>query len=71
METEHRLQQALDEVMAHCTTFIIAQRISSVLAADQILVLDRGRIVAQGRHAELLATSPLYQEIYRSQLGGK
>jgi ATP-binding cassette subfamily B multidrug efflux pump len=69
METEQRLQQALDELMAHCTTFIIAQRINSVLQADQILVLDRGRIVAQGPHAQLLATSPIYQEIYRSQLG--
>jgi ATP-binding cassette, subfamily B, multidrug efflux pump len=69
METEYRLQQALDALMAHCTTFIIAQRINSVLTADQILVLDSGRIVAQGAHRELLATSPIYQEIYRSQLG--
>ena len=51
------------------TTFIIAQRINSVLGADLILVLDRGRIVAQGKHHDLLASSPIYQEIYHSQLG--
>jgi ATP-binding cassette subfamily B protein len=69
METEFKIQQALDERLADTTTFIVAQRISSVLNADQILVLDRGRIVAQGGHAELLANSPIYQEIYHSQLG--
>ena len=69
METEFKIQQALDEQLSDTTTFIIAQRISSVLNADQILVLDRGRITAQGTHAELLASSPIYQEIYHSQLG--
>ena len=68
METEGRIQQALDQLMSHCTTFIIAQRISSVLNADQILVLERGRIAAQGTHQALLASSPIYQEIYHSQL---
>ena len=68
METEGRIQQALDQLMSHCTTFIIAQRISSVLNADQILVLERGRIAAQGTHQALLAGSPIYQEIYHSQL---
>jgi ATP-binding cassette subfamily B protein len=69
METEFKIQQALDEQLSATTTFIVAQRISSVLNADQILVLDRGRITAQGTHAELLASSPIYQEIYHSQLG--
>jgi ATP-binding cassette subfamily B protein len=69
LETEYRLQQALDSLMDHCTTFIVAQRINSVLNADQILVLDRGRIMAQGSHQQLLECSPIYQEIYRSQLG--
>lgn len=69
METEWVIQQALDELMGHCTTFIVAQRISSVLQADQIMVLDRGRVAAQGTHQELLASSPIYQEIYHSQLG--
>lgn len=68
-ETEIRLQQALEMLMAGRTTFIVAQRINSVLKADQILVLDGGRIVAQGNHRTLLATSPLYQEIYQSQIG--
>ncbi|MFN8488811.1 MAG: ABC transporter ATP-binding protein [Caldilineaceae bacterium] len=69
METEFRLQEALDKLMAGRTTFIVAQRINSVLNADQILVLDRGHVVAQGSHRQLLATSPIYQDIYRSQLG--
>lgn len=69
METEFNLQQALDDLQLNRTTFIIAQRITSVLRADQILVLDRGQIIANGTHHELLETSPLYQEIYHSQLG--
>lgn len=68
-DTEIRLQQAVETLMAGRTTFIVAQRINSVLKADQILVLDGGRIVAQGTHRELLAASPLYQEIYQSQIG--
>ncbi len=69
VETEARLQQALTSLMAGRTSFVIAQRISTVLAADRILVLDDGRIAAQGRHSDLLATSPIYREIYESQLG--
>lgn len=69
METEYLIQQALDEAMKDRTSFIIAQRISSVLHADQIVVLDRGRITAKGSHRELLETSPIYQEIFCSQLG--
>ncbi|MBX3000104.1 MAG: ABC transporter ATP-binding protein [Caldilineaceae bacterium] len=68
VETEAKIQEVLDQLMAETTTFIVAQRISSVLNADQILVLDQGQIVAQGRHGELLASSPIYQEIYQSQL---
>jgi len=68
-ETEVRLQVALEALMHGRTSFIVAQRISSVLKADQILVLDSGRIAAQGTHHELLAHSPIYQEIYYSQLG--
>lgn len=66
--TEARIQHALDHLMEGRTSFVIAQRISTVLNADQILVLDKGRIVARGRHAELMETSPAYVEIYRSQL---
>jgi len=73
IETEVRLQDALDRLIeesAHTTTrFIVAQRISTVLLADKILVLEGGRIVAMGTHAELQASSSVYQDIYRSQLG--
>jgi len=73
IETEVKLQDALDRLIAdsaHTTTrFIVAQRISTVLLADKILVLDKGQIAAMGTHEELLATSPIYQDIYRSQLG--
>ena len=69
METEHKIQTALEELAAERTTFIIAQRITSVLHADQILVLDQGRIAERGTHHELLASSRIYQEIYESQLG--
>jgi ATP-binding cassette subfamily B multidrug efflux pump len=68
METEFLIQEALDELMEGRTTFIIAQRLSSVLKADRIIILDRGRITAQGTHQELLESSPIYQEIYHSQL---
>jgi ATP-binding cassette subfamily B protein len=68
-ETEERIQEALVDWMAKRTTFIVAQRISSVLQADQIYILDAGRIAANGTHNELLTSSPLYQEIYASQLG--
>ena len=69
METEYKIQTALEELAAERTTFIIAQRITSVLHADQILVLDQGRIAERGTHHELLASSRIYQEIYESQLG--
>jgi ATP-binding cassette subfamily B protein len=69
VETEFKIQQALDELMRERTTFIIAQRISSVLNADQIIILDDGRIAARGTHHHLLQTNPIYQEIYHSQLG--
>ncbi|MBM4464933.1 MAG: ABC transporter ATP-binding protein [Chloroflexi bacterium] len=69
VETEAKIQAALDELMAQRTSFVIAQRISTVLNADKIVVLDRGQIAAQGTHAELMASSPIYREIYESQLG--
>jgi len=70
METEARLQEALSGLMAGRTSFVIAQRISSVLNADQIMVLERGQVVACGSHQELMQSSPIYQDIYRSQLNG-
>ncbi len=69
VETEAKIQSALDELMAGRTSFVIAQRISTVLNADKIVVLDRGQIAAEGTHAELIASSPIYREIYESQLG--
>ena len=69
MDTELKIQQALDELMVGRTTFIIAQRITSVIKADQIIILDEGRIAACGTHHQLLQSSPIYQEIYQSQLG--
>jgi ATP-binding cassette subfamily B multidrug efflux pump len=69
LETEVKIQDGLEALMEGRTTFIVAQRINSVLNADQIIVLDRGRIVAQGTHQRLLESSPIYQEIVRSQLG--
>jgi ATP-binding cassette, subfamily B, multidrug efflux pump len=68
MVTEYRIQQALTRLMRGRTSFVIAQRISTVRSADQILVLDNGRIAARGTHGELMENSPLYAEIYSSQL---
>ncbi len=66
--TEALIQEALDRLMLGRTSVVIAQRISTVLHADQILVLDGGRVAARGKHRELLESSPIYAEIYRSQL---
>lgn len=70
-ETEHLIQLALDRLMHNRTTFVIAHRLSTVQRADLILLLDKGKIVARGRHEELLKTSPLYMNIYHQQLKPK
>jgi ATP-binding cassette subfamily B protein len=67
-ETEYRIQQALERLMEGRTSFVIAQRVATVLNADQILVLERGEVAARGTHEELLDESPIYAEIYYSQL---
>lgn len=67
METEFEIQQALQKVMAGRTTFIIAHRVSSLKRADQILVLDGGRIVDRGTHDELLDRDGVYREIFDMQ----
>lgn len=69
VDTEGRIQDALVEIMRGRTSFVVAQRISTVLNADKILVLDDGRIAAEGTHSELMASSPIYREIYDLQLG--
>ncbi len=68
LQTEYEIQQALDRLMHGRTSFVIAQRISTVLNADNILVLEKGSVAAQGTHEELLETSEIYAEIYHSQL---
>jgi ATP-binding cassette subfamily B multidrug efflux pump len=69
VETETRIQEALDGPANPPTRIVIAQRISTVLGADKILVLEDGRIVAEGTHAQLLEKSPIYRDIHDSQLG--
>jgi ATP-binding cassette subfamily B protein len=67
--TEGRVQDAIPEFMDHGTIIYVAQRISAVIDLDHIYLLENGEILAEGTHEHLLATSPLYQEIYESQLG--
>ena len=67
--TEARIQDAVNRRFASVTKLVVAQRISTVIAADRIILLENGEIVASGRHEDLLKTSPQYREIYDSQLG--
>lgn len=69
VDTEAQIDLALLDWMEGRTSFIIAQRVSTVLNADKIVILDRGRIAAVGRHTDLMDCSPIYREIYESQLG--
>jgi ATP-binding cassette, subfamily B, multidrug efflux pump len=70
VETETAIQEAMDVWMRGRTIIMVAQRISTVLRADKIVVLEHGRLAAQGTHRELMQSSPIYREIYDSQLGG-
>jgi ABC-type multidrug transport system fused ATPase/permease subunit len=67
-ESEHLIQKALDELMSDRTTFVIAHRFSTITKADKIVVMDAGRVVGQGTHAELMTTCPTYQKLYDRQL---
>src|SRR5690554_447259 len=69
LKTEYRLRIALKKLLQETTCFIITQRITTVMGADQIILLEKGQIAGCGSHRELLRTNPLYQEIYRSQVG--
>ena len=69
VETETKIQDALEAQLYRHTSLVVAQRISTVLKADKIVVIDQGRIAAEGTHRELMQSSPIYQEIYDSQLG--
>lgn len=71
MKTDVKLRRALEDHVKDCTMIIVAQRISTILHADQILVLDDGRIVGKGKHEELLRTCDVYQQIAKSQLSAK
>lgn len=68
-KSEKLVQEALNNDLKGTTTIIIAQKISSVVHADKILVLDQGRLIGQGRHADLVATNDVYREIYETQKG--
>lgn len=68
-KSEKLVQEALNKDLKGTTTVIIAQKISSVVHADKILVLDQGRLIGQGRHADLVATNDVYREIYETQKG--
>ena len=68
-KSEKLVQEALNKELKGTTTIIIAQKISSVVHADKILVLDQGRLIGQGTHSELVATNKIYREIYETQKG--
>ena len=68
--TEARIREGLSR-MTQVTKIIIAQRVTSVMNTDQIIILEDGRVHAVGTHQQLLATDPIYQEIYHSQMKGE
>ena len=68
-KSERLVQEALNKDLKGTTTIIIAQKISSVVHADKILVLDQGRLIGQGRHTDLVVSNPVYREIYETQKG--
>ena len=65
--SEQLIQEALKRVMAQRTSIVIAHRLSTILAADLILVIDRGQIVERGTHTELVARKGLYAQLYKTQ----
>ena len=67
-DSEAKIHKAIEEIMHHRTSFIIAHRFSTVISADVIVVMDAGRIIAQGRHDTLMRTCSLYQSLYETQL---
>ena len=66
-QSEALIQEALERIMVDRTSLVIAHRLSTILSADTILVLDHGRLVEQGTHAELLARGGLYADLYETQ----
>jgi ABC-type multidrug transport system fused ATPase/permease subunit len=67
-ESEHLIQQATEQLMHQRTTFVIAHRFSTIVSADTTVVMERGRIVGQGKHDELLRSCETYQQLYERQL---
>jgi len=67
-ESEHLIQQAIENLMHQRTTFVIAHRFSTIISADSIVVMERGKIVGQGKHEQLLQDCPIYQQLYERQL---
>ena len=67
MKSEEQIQKEIERLASGRTTFIIAHRFSTIRMADRILVLEKGRVVADGTHEELMASSPLYRELYNKQ----
>src|SRR4029434_10028581 len=67
-ESEHLIQQAIERLMHERTTFVIAHRFSTILSADTIVVLDRGQLIGQGKHDELLKSCETYKNLYERQL---
>jgi len=71
MKTDRKLRDALKEITGDAVVLIVAQRVSTIKDADEIVVLDNGKVVGKGKHLELLTTCPVYQEIVKSQLSDK
>src|SRR5262249_6207431 len=67
-ESEHLIQQAIETIMHERTTFVIAHRFSTILSADEIVVIEKGKIIGQGKHEELLKTCETYKQLYERQL---
>lgn len=67
-DSEAKIHKAIEEIMHGRTSFVIAHRFSTIVAADVIVVMDNGQIVAQGHHEELIRTCPLYQSLCETQL---
>jgi ABC-type multidrug transport system fused ATPase/permease subunit len=68
-DSEAKIHRAIEEIMHDRTSIVIAHRFSTIVAADVIIVMNNGRIIAQGQHEELIRTCRLYQSLYETQLG--